>query len=117
MLFSVVIPFVVFFLAFLFLCCCFLVLFMLAGDPSYKGFDSEFLFLFLFFLFSLLILLPSSQMVYSVYPALAKLSKKAGKKGYDDVNEMRQKKRSLQPKPLVIGTSVMKEVDKRTTKW
>ena len=57
------------------------------------------------------------KMVYSVYPALAKLSKEAGKKGCDDVNEMRRKKRSLQPKPLAIGTSVMKEVDKRTTKW
>ena len=57
------------------------------------------------------------KMVYSVYPALAKLSKEAGKKGYDDVNEMRWKKRSLQPKPLAISTSVMKEVDKRTTKW
>ena len=56
-------------------------------------------------------------MVYSVYPALAKLSKEAGKKGCDDANEMRWKKRSLQPKPLAIGTSVMKEVDKRTTKW
>ena len=56
-------------------------------------------------------------MVYSVYPALTKLSKEAGKKGCDDVNEMKWKKRSLQPKPLAIGTSVMKEVDKRTTKW
>ena len=35
------------------------------------------------------------KMIYSVYPALAKLSKKAGKKGCDDVNEMKQKKRSL----------------------
>ena len=57
------------------------------------------------------------KMVYLVYPALAKLSKEVSKKGCDDVNEMRQKKRSLQPKPLAIGTSVMKEVDKRTTKW
>ena len=57
------------------------------------------------------------KMVYSVYPALAKLFKEVGKKGCDDANEMRWKKRSLQPKPLAIGTSVMKEVDKRTTKW
>ena len=35
------------------------------------------------------------KMVYSVYPVLAKLSKEAGKKGCDDVNEMRWKKRSL----------------------
>ena len=47
-LFSVVIPFVVLLLAFLFLCCCFFVLFVLAGDLSHKGFDPEFLFLFLF---------------------------------------------------------------------
>ena len=59
----------------------------------------------------------NQKMVYSVYPVLAKLSKEVGKKGCDDANEMRQKKRSLQPKPLAIGTSVMKEVDKRTTKW
>ena len=59
----------------------------------------------------------NQKMVYSVYPVLAKLSKEAGKKGCDDANEMRWKKRSLQPKPLVIGTSVMKEVDKKTTKW
>ena len=37
----------------------------------------------------------NQKMVYSVYPALAKLSKEAGKKGCDDVNEMRWKKRSL----------------------
>ena len=56
-------------------------------------------------------------MVYLVYPAFAKLFKEVGKKGCDDVNEMRQKKRSLQLKPLAIGTLVIKEVDKRTTKW
>ena len=59
----------------------------------------------------------NQKMVYSVYPALVKLSKEAGKKGCDDVNEMRQKKRSLWPKPLAIGTSVMKKVDKKTIKW
>ena len=37
----------------------------------------------------------NQKMVYSVYPALAKLSKEAGKKGCDDANEMRWKKRSL----------------------
>ena len=57
------------------------------------------------------------KMVSSVYPALAKLSKEVGKKGCNDANEMKWKKKSLQPKPLVIGTSVMKEVDKKTTKW
>ena len=35
------------------------------------------------------------KMVYSVYPVLAKLFKEADKKGCDDVNEMRQKKKSL----------------------
>ena len=31
----------------------------------------------------------NQKMVYSVYPALAKLSKEAGKKGCDDANEMK----------------------------
>ena len=58
----------------------------------------------------------NQKMVYSVYSALVKLFKEVGKKGCDDVNEIKQKKRSLQPKPLAIGTSIIKEVDKRTTK-
>ena len=37
----------------------------------------------------------NQKMVYLVYPVLAKLSKEAGKKGCNDANEMRWKKRSL----------------------
>ena len=37
----------------------------------------------------------NQKMVYSVYPALVKLFKEVGKKGCDDANEMRWKKRSL----------------------
>ena len=58
----------------------------------------------------------NQKMVYLIYPVFAKLFKEVNKKSCDNTNEMRQKKRSLQPKLLAIGTSVMKEVDKRTTK-
>ena len=52
-----------------------------------------------------------------VYPALARLSAASGKLDCKSKNSERKEKKILKDKPLKVGTTVMKKVDVKETKW
>ena len=56
-------------------------------------------------------------MVHVVYPALARLSAASGKLDCKLKNSKRKEKKILKDKPLKVGTTVMKKVDVKETKW
>ena len=52
-----------------------------------------------------------------VYPALARLFAALGKLDCKSKNSERKEKKILKDKPLKVGTTVMKKVDVKETKW
>ena len=59
----------------------------------------------------------NQNLVHVVYPALARLSAASRKLNCKLKNSERKEKKILKDKPLKVGTTVMKKVNVKETKW